>query len=287
MRNKFSDLINSGVASFHHEPIAPKLPNNTGFAGDYMSRIYNMYWGAATDSHMSVTQEGRRLIKGRITQDPCKWQDLMYCNHWGGIDWCQSGYCSLAEFLSQLSMRAVIAEHNGEQGIEIIPCEQCPAQFTAPRAVTTTESKIPQPIRVLGDTNAIQEAFENAHNREQLVENLNNSKWIAGEKWFVYENTVACSYNTPCGQITYIMEVNINRGNIIEDEEFVKLMKDEGLDALKLVQYDKYFRLESDDKKWAALLNKWKDNKIKEKSFDAMTPRDWVDQIKYMLSVFN
>lgn len=287
MRNKFSDLINSGVASFHHEPIAPKLPNNAGFAGDYMSRIYNMYWGAATDSHMSVTQEGRRFIKGRITQDPCKWQDLMYCNHWGGIDWCQSGYCSLAEFLSQLSMRAVVAEHNGEQGIEIIPCEQCPAQFTTPHAVTTTESKIPQPIHVLGDTNAIQEAFENAHNREQLVENLNNSRWIAGEKWFVYENTVACSYNTPRGQITYIMEVNINRGNIIEDEEFAKLMKDEGLDALKLVQYDKYFRLESDDKKWAVLLNKWKDNKIKEKSFDAMTPRDWVDQIKYMLSIFN
>ena len=87
--------------------------------------------------------------------------------------------------------------------------------------------------------------------------------------------------------ITYIIEANANRGNIIQDEEFRKLMAAEGLDAVKLVQYDKYFRLESDDKKWDALLNKWKDNKIKEKSFNAMSSQDWVDRIKWMLSVFN
>ena len=64
-------------------------------------------------------------------------------------------------------------------------------------------------------------------------------------------------------------------------------MKDEGLEALKLVQYDKYFRLESDDIKWTVLLNKWRDNKIREKSFEAMTPEEWVDHIKWMLSTLN
>ena len=286
MRNKFSELVNAGVAPFRHEPIAPELPNNS-VAMDQISRLYNMYWGAATDSHMAVSQDGRRLITGRITQDPCKWEALMFSPTWGGISWCQSGYCTLGEFLHANGVQPVVTSHNGEQGIELITKEEVPAQFTAPAAVTTTESKIPQPIRVMGDIDAIQEAFENAHSTKQLIENLNDSKWIAGNKWFAYENKIACTYDTPNGAVTYIMEVNANRGNIIEDEEFAKLMKEEGLEALKLVQYDKYFRLESDDKKWAALLNKWKDNKIKEKSFDAMTPREWVDQIKYMLSVFN
>ena len=285
MRNKFSELVNAGVASFHHEPIAPELPNNP--TGDYMSRLYNMYWGAATDSHMDISQEGRLLIKGRITQDPCKWETLMFSPTWGGISWCQSGYCTLGEFLHANNVQPVVAMHNGEQGIELITKEEIPAQFTAPAAVTTTESKIPQPIHIMGDTGAIQEAFESAHNTKQLVENLNNSRWIAGDKWFACEGKVACTYDTPNGMITYIIEANANRGNIIQDEEFRKLMAAEGLDAVKLVQYDKYFRLESDDKKWDALLNKWKDNKIKEKSFNAMSSQDWVDRIKWMLSVFN
>lgn len=289
MRNKFSELVNAGVASFHHEPIAPLIPNSPGLTKQaaYMSRLYNMYWGAATDSHMDLSQDGRLLIKGRITQDEVKWFELMYGTWWGGINWKQSGYFTLGEFLSQNGMCTVRTVHNGEVGMEVVPCEDCPCQCACPAAVTTTESKIPQPIKVLGDVNEIKEAFENAHSMKQLVENLNDSKWIAGKRWFACENNVACTFDTPRGAITYIMEVNHNNLSFIEDEEFAKLMKEEGLEALKLVQFNGYFSLYSDDKKWAALLNKWKDNKIKEKSFDAMTPREWVDQIKYMLSVFN
>jgi hypothetical protein len=59
------------------------------------------------------------------------------------------------------------------------------------------------------------------------------------------------------------------------------------LGAVQLVQYDKFFRLESEDRKWQAMFKGWKDNKIRETSFDSMTRQDWVDQIKWMLSVFN
>lgn len=282
MRNKFSELVKAGVAAFHHEPIAPETPLLCP-----MCKLYNAYWGAATDSHMTVTQEGRKLITGRITQDPCKWFELVFGTNWGGINWCQSGYCTLGEFFQAYGVKPNVTTHNGEQGIELVPLVEAPTQFSVPKNVTTTESKIPQPVRVMGDVNAIQEAFENAHSTKQLVENLNNSKWIAGKKWFVYEDKAACTYETPNGMITYIMEVESARGNIIADEEFRKLMKDEGLEALELVQYDKYFRLESQDKKWDALLNKWKHNKIIEKSFDAMSSQEWVDHIKWMISELN
>lgn len=285
MRNKFSDLINQGVAAFHHEPIAPEMPNSA--VGDQISRLYNMYWGAATDTHMAVSQDGRRLVTGRVAQDPNKWGELLYSTSWGGFDWRQSGWYTLGDFLCANCLRDCPTVHNGERGIEIVPCEAGPCQCKCPNCVTTTESKIPQPINVLGDVGEIKEAFESAHSMKQLVENLNDNKWIAGDRWFVHENNVACTYETPRGLITYIMEVSTNRGNIIEDEEFLKLMKEEGLEALKLVQYDKYFKLESDDRKWSALLDKWKDNKITEKSFDVMSSADWVEHIKWMISALN
>ena len=284
MRNTFNELIKAGVASFHHEPIVPDQPSSIAATPESrMARIYNMYWGAATDSHMSISQEGRLLITGRITQNPTKWIVLMHCDSLGGINWCQSGYCSLADLLQANGKKAVPTIHNGERGFEIVPWEPESAQLTAPKTVTTTESKIPQPIQILGSKDAIQDIFEASHNVIQLAENLNDSRVIVGDKWFAYENTLVCPY----GRTMYIMEVNVDAGNIIQDEEFVKLMKDEGLEALKLVQYDKYFRLESDDKKWSVLLNKWRDNKIKEKSFEAMTPEEWVDHIKWMLSTLN
>lgn len=282
MRNKFSELVKAGVAAFHHEPIAPETPLLCP-----MCKLYNAYWGAATDSHMTVTQDGRKLITGRITQDPCKWGELIFSTNWGGINWCQSGYCTLGEFFQFCGVKPNVTIHNGEQGIELLPLEDVPAQFGVPQNVTTTESKIPQPIRVMGDVSAIQEAFENAHNTKQLVENLNNSKWIAGNKWFVYEDKAACAYETPNGMITYIMEVSSTKGKVIDDKTFNELLAEEGLGDIKLVQYDKYFKLESDDRKWSALLDKWKDNKITEKSFDVMSPADWVAHIKWMISALN
>jgi hypothetical protein len=141
------------------------------------------------------------------------------------------------------------------------------------------------PIRItgIGNADAIRDIFSNSHNTKELAESLNNSDKVVGKNWFVYENKVAC----PVNRKTYIIEMRVNNGNIIQDEEFRKLMDAEGLEAVQLVQYDKFFRLESEDKKWQAMFKGWKDNKIRETSFDSMTRQDWVDQIKWMLSVFN
>jgi hypothetical protein len=141
------------------------------------------------------------------------------------------------------------------------------------------------PIRItgIGNADAIRDIFSNSHNAKELAESLNNSDKVVGKNWFVYENKVAC----PVNRKTYIIEMRVNNGNIIQDEEFRKLMDAEGLEAVQLVQYDKFFRLESEDKKWQAMFKGWKDNKIRETSFDSMTRQDWVDQIKWMLSVFN
>ena len=284
MRNKFSELVANNVAPFHHEPIAPELP---GYANDPISRLYNIYWGAATDTHMSTTQDGRRIITGHLVQDPCKWANLMFCTYWGGINWCQSGYCTLGEFLHFHGLEPQLSICNGDQCIELIPVYAGPAQFAVPAAVTTTESKIPQPIKVMGDVVEIQEAFENAHSAKELVDNLNNNKWIAGDKWFMCEGKLGCTYDTPNGLITYIIETSSKKGECIGCEKLKKAMEDEGLGDIKLVKYDKYFRLESDDKKWNALLRNWKDNKINVKEYDEMTPEEWVDHIKWMLATLN
>ena len=172
MRNKFSELVNAGVASFHHEPIAPELPNNP--TGDYMSRLYNMYWGAATDSHMDISQEGRLLIKGRITQDPCKWETLMFSPTWGGISWCQSGYCTLGEFLHANNVQPVVAMHNGEQGIELITKEEIPAQFTAPAAVT-----FKKPSRVLTTPSSLLKTSIIQDGLLEINGLLVRAKWLA------------------------------------------------------------------------------------------------------------
>lgn len=278
MRDKFTELVNKGVASFHHEPIAQGTPEL-----DPVVRLYNMYWGAATDSHMSITPEGRRIITGHLIQNPRKWTDLVLLDHWGGIEWWQSGYRTLGEFLQFNCLEPRVSTHENDKCIELVPAECHPAQFECPSCCVTSESAMPIRITGIGNADAIRDIFSNSHNAKELAESLNNSDKVVGKNWFVYENKVAC----PVNRKTYIIEMRVNNGNIIQDEEFRKLMDAEGLEAVQLVQYDKFFRLESEDKKWQAMFKGWKDNKIRETSFDSMTRQDWVDQIKWMLSVFN
>lgn len=279
MRNKFTELVNAGVAAFHHEPIAGGMPEPL----DTITRLYNIYWGAATDTHMSVTPEGRRIITGSLTQNPEKWGQLICSPYWGGISWAQSGYRTLGEFLQRMCLEPIVTAHNGEQCLELVSMEKCPCTAECPACCCTTESAIPQPIGVLGATNELNAAFNNACSRNELVENLNRSNHIKGDRWFVYENKVCC----PIGDKTYIIEATINKGNIVADPKFRELMDQAGLGDVQLVQYDKFFRLESEEQTWKRLFRGWKDNKIMNRSFDERTPEDWLEQIQWMLSTFN
>ena len=280
MRNKFSELVAQGVAPFHHEPIAGGVPEPL----DTITRLYNIYWGAATDTHMSVTPEGRRIITGHFTANRDKWDMFKMSSVWGGIEWCQTGYCTLGTFFSAMHLCDQLSTHNGEVCVELVPCDpQAPCAYNCPSCCCTTESSIPQPIAMLGNVNVLESIFSTARNDRELINALNESSQVVGEQWFITNGKIGCPYNGT----TYIVESGANTGTVIDDPEFRKLMDAEGLADVNLVQYNKYFRLESDAKDWKNMFKGWRENKIINRSFDERTPEDWVEQIKWMLSTFN
>lgn len=275
MRNQFSELIKQGVARFQSQPIANETPCN-----DELVRLYNAYWGMATDSHMTLTPDGTYVITGRIVQDPVKWTTLLTGAFWGGVRWSDSGFYSLSELFGKLNYQLQVSSHNGEPCLILVKCPDDKCEFECPKSYTTTESKIPHPIGELGP---IGEMIEHSNDAKDLINNLNNSKTIFGDRWYIYENNLMCSTNNA----TYILENVCKNGQCIDCPDLKKNLEKEGLGDIKLVKVGNHFRIDSDDPKWQRLLKNWKNNKINVKSYDDMTPEEWVDHIKWMVSELN
>lgn len=273
MRNKFSELVAAGVATFNHVPIAPQTPCH-----DPICHTYNNLWGVLTDTHMSCT-DGRYIITGTFVGDPKKWSNLKYAPNWGGCRFIDSGYYTLSEFLFRVGYDATVTDINGQLAIELIPCEDCACTAIKGVAYTTHESQFPQPIARLG---RVQECF-NAGSLREVAKNMNNSSVVEGNRWHVSDDKIV---GEAFGK-TVILEVNFDKGIKVENKILAELLDNEGIGELYFRQFPHYFALDSDDKKWQVLLRRDENNKIFAKNFDELTPQEWFEEAKAIITCYN
>ena len=273
MRSKFSELIAAGIASFEHEPLGNEIP-----CTDPICRAYNNIWGVLTDTHMSCV-DGCRFISGTFVSKP-EWDDFLYAPFWGGCTFKGTGYCCLACFLSANHLCPCNGVRNGQQVICLEPCE-CDCACADPKVTsyTTSESKIPQPIARLG---LVQECF-NAGSLEEIAKYMNRSSMVAGDNWCVFEDKII---GTAFGKIV-ILEVNFDKGIKIENKVLAELLDNEGIGEFYYRQFPRYFALDSDDKKWQALLRRDENNKIFVKNFSDLTPQEWFEEAKAIITRYN
>lgn len=273
MRSKFSELIAAGVASFNHEPIAPQTPCH-----DPICHTYNNLWGVLTDTHMSCA-DGRYVITGTFVGDPKKWSSLMWTPNWGGCNFIDSGYYSLSEFLCLAGYEPRTTVLNGQAAIELIPREDCVCTGIGCTAYTTHESQIPQPVARLG---RVQECL-NVHSLQEAAKNMNRSSVVEGTHWHVSGDKIV---GEAFGK-TVILEVNFDKGIKIENKVLAELLDNEGIGEFYYRQFPRYFALDSDDKKWQALLRRDENNKIFVKNFSDLTPQEWFEEAKAIITRYN
>jgi hypothetical protein len=201
MRNKFTELINQGVAAFDYTPIAPELPEQ-----DPVCRQYNNIWSIPSDTHMHLNQEnGERYITGHMVGITEKWDNFVVASNWGAIVFRTAGYWSLCEFLQRHGLCGRYGTINGEVVyiVTSIPAENLPCP-TCPGCCTTTESRIPQPIAIItknSDTYKVVECFDGKNNIYEVCEALNKSYYVKGENWTVNGEKLMC----PIGNKVYVL----------------------------------------------------------------------------------
>ena len=192
MRNKFTELIEQGVARFEYTPIAPELPEQ-----DPICRQYNNIWSIPSDTHMHLNQEtGERYITGHMIEQTAKWDSFVYAHNWGAVTFKTTGYWCLCDFLQKHGLCGQYSTLNGETVYLVTPIPQeanlagCPV---CPTCCTTSESKIPQPIANLvagGDIFKIKECYNGKSNLYEVAEALNENLYVKGNNWVVNGNSI-------------------------------------------------------------------------------------------------
>lgn len=194
MRNKFTELIERGVAAFDYTPIAPEMPEQ-----DYICRMYNNIWSIPSDTHMHLAEDGTRYITGHMISTD-KWDRFVCAGNWGAVDFKTTGYWGLCNFLQSHGLRGQLGNLNGDNVYVVTPIEEmtgvddnCPV--CCPTCCTTTESQIPAQISTLTfDNNPIRvkECYNGKSNLYEVCEALNNNIYVKGVKWTVNGDNVMC-----------------------------------------------------------------------------------------------
>ena len=96
MRDKFSELINQGVAKFEYTPTIGSIPEQ-----DPVCRAYNNIFSIPSDTHMSCLPDGNRVITGHMINTP-KWESFVCSPFWGAVDFRTTGYWCLCDFFLQI-----------------------------------------------------------------------------------------------------------------------------------------------------------------------------------------
>ena len=99
MRNKFTELIEQGVARFDYKPIAPEIPEQ-----DFVCRMYNNIFSIPTDTHMFMDGDGTRYITGKLVSITEKFESFLYASQWMGVNFRHSGYWSACQFLQSYGL---------------------------------------------------------------------------------------------------------------------------------------------------------------------------------------
>ena len=115
MRNKFTELVDAGVASPNYTPIAKDTPTFCP-----VCHAYNNIWGIISDTHMSCLDNGRRIITGTFISNVPKWTQFVFAPNWGGVRFDTTGYMSLSEFLCVHGLETCATNINGQPAIELV-----------------------------------------------------------------------------------------------------------------------------------------------------------------------
>ena len=198
MRNKFTDLMAAGVASFNYTPITSDMPDT-----DPISRMYNNIFSIPTDTHMSVTADGERVITGHMINTR-NWENFCCSCCWGGVNFKTTGFWSLCDFLYKNGLKGSKIALNGDVVYLITPQEE--VDINGPKSPTiapsdnscsvpccccTNESQIPHPITELtksGNKLHIAECF--GYDIDTTVKMMNESIWVKGSNWVPFENSI-------------------------------------------------------------------------------------------------
>ena len=186
MRDKFSELIAQGVASFEYTPICCELPEQ-----DPICRFYNNVFGAASDTHMACTADGNRYITGRVVGWEKQWTTLMTWSEFGGVRFKDSGFWSLSDFLYAYGLEVNITILNGDVVAVVVPRVRSDKKYEAPTKAVAMESGINKPLASLTldrNENTLKECFKGTI--DDAVENLNKNCMIKGTNWIVSEGRI-------------------------------------------------------------------------------------------------
>lgn len=200
MRDRFSEMIKAGVASFEEKPIGSFTPTL-----DPMVKTYNNLWGLLTDTHMSAVDDGY-IITGTFVKSQY-WEGFKYCGYYGNTNIkLGSGYCNLECMVWTNGYEMKPDLYNGDYVIKLtkrpepstedpngalVPAEDqccgtacCP---TCPCIYSLGESQIPHPFREFftpEQTNAICEGWAGGI-AEKIANTLNEDKELKGHSFRV------------------------------------------------------------------------------------------------------
>ena len=184
MRNKFTELIEQGVAKFEYTNITKEMPEQ-----DPICRFYNNVFSIPTDTHMSCLDDGKtRVITGHMVATP-QWEKFICSCNWGAVNFRTTGVWCLCDFLCKHNLQGELCEMNGDVVYKVTKKPEEQLKIELPKSYTTTESKIPHPIQELitnKDINKIKECFQS----NNIVKSLNESLYIKGENWIEYNGEI-------------------------------------------------------------------------------------------------
>lgn len=188
MRNKFSELIRDGVASFNYTPITSSLPDE-----DLICRAYNNLFSLATDTHMSIAENGDRIITGHVIGTSDWERKYLWARNIGGYTFSKD-FWSISGFLSSHCLEGRKEMFNGDMVYKLYKIEPqeigpCPC----PSCCKIGESNIPYKLAIITTTGAdafVQDCYKNTHNLHEIAENLNNSVYIKGNNWVAYDGKI-------------------------------------------------------------------------------------------------
>lgn len=201
MRDKFSELIEKGIGCFNYVPIAPDMPET-----DMICKYYNNIWSIPSDTHMHYNREtGERYITGHMVGIKEKWNRFICSSSWGAVEFKNTGFWSLCDFLQQNGLCGKYSILNGDIIYLVTPIEiASDCQVECPSCCVTSESKMPIPLAFLatnGDAIKIRECFQTNSNLYDIAKAMNESLYVKGVNWTVNGENLIC----PLGNKIYIL----------------------------------------------------------------------------------
>ncbi|MBR5296711.1 MAG: hypothetical protein IKU29_02440 [Parabacteroides sp.] len=181
MRNKFSELIAQGVATFEYTPIGKEIPEQ-----DPICRHYNNIFALPTNTHMSMMEDGTRVITGSMIRNKRDWGDFLCGCMTYRLSFEISGFYSVNHMLDAYGLCGRYGELNGDVVYFVEPCtpgqRECPCPGVC--HATTNESRIPRRLEEFGLS---KNDFKG--NVEDVLKHLNENH--EGD-WFKFDDCFIC-----------------------------------------------------------------------------------------------